>query len=78
MQTTTWTRNGDLDGSECPIDGDSFSFIYGQRAVYTTYDGERMVGTVEAANEVSSGYPIIRFEDGRWGRCDETVELVVE
>lgn len=76
MQTTTWTANHNLDGSDCPIPGDAFSFIYGRRAVYTTYDGERMVGTVEPATPTSSGYPVIRFEDGRWGRGDETFELV--
>lgn len=60
------------------FDGMHIAEIVGRRAVYTTSEGERMVGVVEAPTRHSSGYPIIRFEDGRWGRADADVELVVE
>lgn len=50
--------------------------IVGLPAVYTTASGERLLGVVEPADRFSSNYPRIVFADGRWGRCDTTVELV--
>ena len=50
--------------------------ILGLQAVFTTAGGEKKVGTIEAPIRASSGYPIIRFADGTWGRCDDTITLV--
>ena len=50
--------------------------IVGRRAIYTTWEGDRMEGVIEAPMRMSGGFPIIRFADGRWGRCDQRVEIV--
>ncbi len=50
--------------------------IVGRRAIYTTWEGERLEGVIEAPTSLSGGYPVIRFADGRWGRCDQRVEIV--
>lgn len=48
---------------------------YGKRAVYTTYDGQKLVGVLEDAG---MHWPVIRFPDGRWARADNEIRLVVE
>ena len=56
---------------------DPLAPILGKQAVYTTYEGERLVGTVERAKgAMLSDLPIARFADGRWGRLGSVVELV--
>jgi hypothetical protein len=51
--------------------------ILGKQAVFTTDDGETLHGIVEAPIPgMSSGFPIVRFADGDWGRCDEEVILI--
>lgn len=50
--------------------------IVGRRAIYTTWEGDRMEGVIEAPMRMSGGFPIIRFADGRWGQCGPCVEIV--
>ena len=51
--------------------------IVGRQAVFTTFTGERLHGIVEAPIPgVSSGYPVVRFADGDWGRCDDNAEII--
>jgi hypothetical protein len=47
-------------------------------AVFYTFEGEERIGLIEAPTRSSSGYPIIRFADGMWGRCDDEIHLVAE
>ena len=51
--------------------------LAGQPAVYTTWEGDRLVGTLELDPNRDGGYMRIRFEDGRWARTDDIIELVV-
>lgn len=55
---------------------DTTKALVGRRAIYTTYEGERMEGVIEAGSQVSGWRPIIRFADGRWGRTGDRVEVV--
>lgn len=59
-------------------DGFHVEEIIGKRAIFTTAEGDELIGTVEAARpDLGTGYyPICRFDDGRWGRLDEIVRLV--
>jgi hypothetical protein len=66
-------RAGDLGGR------DYLGTFVGLRAVYTTWEGERLVGTVESLTGEQGqpwGLPIIRFADGRWARGNSTLEIV--
>lgn len=50
--------------------------VVGMRAVYTTYDGDKLIGTI---TRWERGYPIIEFDDGRWARLDnDAITVVVE
>lgn len=44
----------------------------GTPAVFTTWEGERRVGTI---TRWSAGYPVAEFPDGTWARLDSTVEV---
>lgn len=51
---------------------------FGKKAVHTTWDGERITGTLARptdSHHIGSGYPIIEFPDGGWARCTDTIEL---
>ena len=62
-----------------PGQPDPRKVIVGKRAVWTSaWSGERMEGVIEGETRLSDGYPIVRFADGRWGRCDDRIELIVE
>jgi len=74
MQTIQHDTNPRSDFDEV----DHVAEVVGRKAVFTTYEGERIIGTVEAGDRWSSGMAKIRFDDGRWGRADSTIELVVE
>lgn len=50
--------------------------LVGRSAVFTTYDGDRLVGTIEPMTAWRAGYPTVRFPDGKWARLDNVVELV--
>ncbi len=50
--------------------------IIGRRALYRTAEGIDLVGVVEEPTRFSSGYPIVRFDDGRWGRCDDEIRVL--
>jgi hypothetical protein len=49
--------------------------IVGRRAIFTTAAGDRLQGTVQPPTRMSSGYPIVRFANGTWARCDDLIEL---
>lgn len=44
-------------------------------AIYTTAEGERLIGILELPTRFSSGYMVVRFADGKWGRADNMIEL---
>ena len=46
----------------------------GLKAIYTTWEGERLVGTITHWNR--DGYPCVTFDDGTWGRLNHEVEIV--
>lgn len=48
----------------------------GLPAVFTTYQGERLPGTITEFNR--DGYPVISFPDGRHARLDLQVEIIIE
>jgi hypothetical protein len=47
----------------------------GLQAVFTTWEGERLVGTITHFKDAM--YPCVTFDDGTWARLDLSVELVV-
>lgn len=71
MSTATFDINREMSHGRRAVEA-----IVGRRAIYTTWEGERIEGVIEAPTRMSSGLPIIRFADGRWGRCDQRVEIV--
>jgi hypothetical protein len=59
----------------------AISRLIGEVAVFHTFEGEERIGLIEApitGPASSGGYPIIRFANGMWGRCDEVIHLVEE
>ena len=57
------------------------AYLIGRRAVFTTYEGEEVIGTLEAPQTgpaSTGGYLVIRFADGKWARADDTIVLVVD
>jgi len=50
--------------------------VIGKKAVFTTWDNERLVGTV-VKNAKGGAYTRIEFADGTWARLSETIEIVV-
>jgi hypothetical protein len=55
--------------------------IVGKRAIFHTladdsHDTIELEGTIEPPTSASSGYPIIRMDDGTWGRCGDAVHLI--
>jgi hypothetical protein len=50
--------------------------VIGKKAVFTTWDNERLVGTV-VKKATDGAYPRIEFADGTWARLTDTVEVVV-
>lgn len=78
MKTTTF----DLAAAESkwrPGRPNPSTAIVGRRAVFTTFDGAQLVGTVEAPLTGPAGtgrFPIVRFDSGKWARLDSQVELI--
>jgi hypothetical protein len=50
--------------------------VVGKTAIFTTWDNERLIGTV-AKNAKDGAYPRIEFTDGTWARLSDTIEIVV-
>ncbi len=48
----------------------------GMRAVFTTWEGERLVGTITHFDSQGQGFPVVTFPNGRWARLDSQIELV--
>lgn len=51
------------------------SAYYGKRAVWTAYDGTQHTGVVEP-DPMGSWAPVVRFEDGSYGRTGGVLALV--
>lgn len=67
-------RTYDLSMNRDTMTPSTYGAIVGRAAIYTTAEGVQMVGTVEAPK--AGDYPLIRFADGRWARCGDTIELL--
>jgi hypothetical protein len=52
-----------------------YSSVIGKTAIFTTWDNERLVGTV-AKKATDGAYLRIEFADGTWARLTDTVEIV--
>ena len=68
MKTETFTINWDSSNPYAPV--------IGKTAIFTTWDGERLVGTI-AKGAKSGAFPRIEFADGTWARLSNTIEVVV-
>lgn len=49
--------------------------VVGKTAIFTTWDNERLVGTV-VKNAKDGAYPRIEFADGTWARLTDIIEVV--
>lgn len=57
------------------LQGDAYtSKFLGRRAVFTTYEGGRMVGTVDRVDEMFR--PVVVFPEGKWATLINPIELV--
>jgi hypothetical protein len=68
MTTEMITLNWDSSNPCAPV--------IGKTAIFTTWDNERLIGTV-AKKATDGAYPRIEFADGTWARLADTVEVVV-
>lgn len=50
--------------------------VIGRRAIFITWDGDRLEGVVSLPSRFSSGFLTVRFDDGSWARLDSVVEVV--
>lgn len=66
------TRRIDLATASEPI-----SSYYGQRAVWTDYEGREHVGVLEA-DPMGSAWPVVRLSDGQYGRTGGWVEVLAQ
>ena len=53
----------------------SISAYYGKKAVWTSYEGSRRIGTL-TADPRGGAWPVTTFEDGTHGRNGSVIELV--
>lgn len=76
MATTTLeTRTTTISARKVAQVGPEYTRTWvGLPVVFTTYEGDRLVGVLEWADYAH--YPIVRFPDGRWARLDYTIEVV--
>jgi hypothetical protein len=68
MKTKMITLNADSSNPYAPV--------IGKTAIFTTWDNERLVGTV-AKNAKDGAYCRIEFTDGTWARLTDIIEVVV-
>lgn len=69
------TRHTRISARKWAFQGDEYASQWvGIRVMHTTYDGDRIEGVIESLD--GSGFPIIRFADGRWARGDSHIEVV--
>jgi hypothetical protein len=54
----------------------AMSSLVGRSAVFHTFDRGIRIGTLDMPTRSSSGYMVIRFDDGMWGRADDEILLV--
>lgn len=53
--------------------------LIGRKAIYTTFDGEKLIGTITGEVNTAGGrYLTVKFDDGRHARLDSIVKLVRE
>jgi hypothetical protein len=76
------TRRLNLSARQIAERGDRYTDAFlGLQVAHTTSSGDVLVGVVESfANPAdrASGYPIIRFPDGRWARGERVLQVVIE
>jgi hypothetical protein len=69
---TRWTR---VSQNKIAAQGDTYTDQWiGVQAVFTTYGGDRLVGTITGFAD--HFYPVVTFPDGRWARLGTAVEVV--
>jgi len=73
-RTVTYRADGKhpITGQFMPGE-DSRPWWIGRKAIFTTWEGQEMVGTIDGFHQ---GYPRVVFPDGRWARLDRVVTLV--
>lgn len=52
--------------------------LAGRQAVFTTWEGEQRVGTINGETNEHMPYLRVEFGDGTWARLDSIVRLVVQ
>ena len=53
---------------------DYLNTFTGMQAVFTTWEGDRIVGTITHFKD--NMYPCVTFDNGQWARLDLSIELV--
>lgn len=72
---TIQTRQTTISARKLAFQGRDYEAEWiGTDVVYTTFEGDRLEGTIA---RFSGGYPVAVFPDGRWVRLDLTIEVVV-
>lgn len=73
-ETATQTRFTRFSQRKQAFQGAAYEAEWlGVRAVHTTWDGERLAGTI---TRWEGGWPILTLPDGRWARLDTAIEVV--
>lgn len=73
---TTTTRKARISQRKVAFMGDEYRATWlGMRAVYTTWEGERLIGTITHWSRCGN-FPCVTFTDGTWGRLDSDLEIV--
>jgi len=73
---TITTRRTTVSQRKIAFMGDDYRNTWlGTQAVFTTWEGERLIGTITHWSDYGS-YPCVTFADGTWARLDLDVEVV--
>jgi hypothetical protein len=74
---TTTTRKATISSRKVAAEGGAAycATWIGLKAIYTTWEGERLVGTITHWS-TDGMYPCVTFADGTWGRLNHEVEIV--
>jgi len=77
MNATTETRTETitLDLGNDVKHARTLDALIGRQAVYTTFEGERLVGIVTSHD---GHFARVTFPNGKWARLDSTIELVID
>lgn len=67
------TRHTRISVKKAALHGSDYMQTWvGTRAVYTTWDGERRIGTITHWRD---GWPCITFAEGTWARLTSHIEV---